>query len=281
MESSRSQQENDEAAGCLVVENKNANIDLESGGDGASGSNVSIIETSLARKKKKTGQAIAGKSVKSNRGRGKSGSSSCIHENRDDEESDASKRYNKSGNGSGNSNHKHHSNQGNKQSSSSEGHKNLSQLDASLLQEPLIIRTHSSYQVRSEQKATHVLGLVFAVFVICWTPFFILNFLSGIMPHLQVPPMLSITFLWLGYVSSTMNPVIYTIFNRNFRTAFKKILLCQSFSVTAAAAAAAAAKSANKHSLNRRKRNNTNSAPAFRTSPNASRTDFSANFDTA
>ena len=161
-----------------------------------------------------------------------------------------------------------------------EGHKNkkLSQLDAALLQEPLIIRTHSSYQVRSEQKATHVLGLVFAVFVICWTPFFTLNFLSGVMPDLVVPPMLSITFLWLGYVSSTMNPVIYTIFNRNFRTTFKKIILCQSLSVTASAAAVAAQKS-NKQSLNRRRRNNPNTGFGNR-SPNISRTDFS-NYDTA
>src|SRR5687768_15283090 len=40
---------------------------------------------------------------------------------------------------------------------------------------PVTIRAHSSYQVRSEQKATHVLGLVFAAFTLCWTPFFTLN----------------------------------------------------------------------------------------------------------
>jgi hypothetical protein len=29
---------------------------------------------------------------------------------------------------------------------------------------------------------------------------------------------------WLGYVNSCINPVIYTIFNPEFRKAFKKIL---------------------------------------------------------
>ncbi|RWS20086.1 serotonin receptor-like protein [Leptotrombidium deliense] len=34
---------------------------------------------------------------------------------------------------------------------------------------------------------------------------------------------------WLGFISSTVNPIIYTIFNRNFRRAFRRILLCQRF----------------------------------------------------
>ena len=34
-------------------------------------------------------------------------------------------------------------------------------------------------------------------------------------------------FVWLGYVSSTINPIIYTIFNHIFRTTFKKLLCCQ------------------------------------------------------
>lgn len=93
--------------------------------------------------------------------------------------------------------------------------------------EPLMTRTFgSSLQVRTEQKASKVLGLVFFVFAVCWTPFFTLNLIIAIFPKLQVPSYLSTTFLWLGYSSSTMNPIIYTIFNRNFRTAFMKVLRC-------------------------------------------------------
>ena len=31
---------------------------------------------------------------------------------------------------------------------------------------------------------------------------------------------------WLGYVNSALNPIIYTIFNGEFRKAFKKIMVC-------------------------------------------------------
>lgn len=93
--------------------------------------------------------------------------------------------------------------------------------------EPLMTRTFgSSLQVRTEQKASKVLGLVFFVFAVCWTPFFTLNLAQAIIPNLHVPTYLSTTFLWLGYSSSTMNPIIYTVFNRNFRRAFMKVLKC-------------------------------------------------------
>lgn len=38
--------------------------------------------------------------------------------------------------------------------------------------------------------------------------------------HLQI-------CLWLGYVSSTINPIIYTIFNKTFRAAFIRLLKCK------------------------------------------------------
>ncbi|THD28466.1 5-hydroxytryptamine receptor 1 [Fasciola hepatica] len=44
---------------------------------------------------------------------------------------------------------------------------------------------------------------------------------------LPVPPALESLFLWLGYINSTLNPIIYAIFNREFRMPFKEILLCR------------------------------------------------------
>lgn len=34
---------------------------------------------------------------------------------------------------------------------------------------------------------------------------------------------------WLGYVNSALNPIIYTIFNQDFRKSFKRILSCESY----------------------------------------------------
>ncbi|RWS00454.1 5-hydroxytryptamine receptor 2A-like protein, partial [Dinothrombium tinctorium] len=96
--------------------------------------------------------------------------------------------------------------------------------------QPLMLRTlGSSLQVRTEQKATKVLGLVFFVFILCWFPFFTLNVVTGIFPDFQVSESVRSAAQWLGFISSTLNPIIYTIFNRNFRRAFRRILLCQVF----------------------------------------------------
>ncbi|CAB1438263.1 unnamed protein product [Pleuronectes platessa] len=40
----------------------------------------------------------------------------------------------------------------------------------------------------------------------------------------QIPETLFKFFFWFGYVNSSLNPVIYTIFNQDFRRAFQKIL---------------------------------------------------------
>ena len=34
-------------------------------------------------------------------------------------------------------------------------------------------------------------------------------------------------FLWLGYMSSTLNPIVYTVFNREFKNTFLRLLRCR------------------------------------------------------
>uniref|UniRef100_A0A2M3YYT9 Putative muscarinic acetylcholine receptor gar-3 n=1 Tax=Anopheles braziliensis TaxID=58242 RepID=A0A2M3YYT9_9DIPT len=85
----------------------------------------------------------------------------------------------------------------------------------------------SANAVATEQKATKVLGLVFFTFVFCWAPFFILNIIFAAWPEAKVPERIVSICLWLGYVSSTINPIIYTIFNRTFRAAFIRLLRCR------------------------------------------------------
>lgn len=83
--------------------------------------------------------------------------------------------------------------------------------------------------IRLEQKATKVLGVVFFTFVILWAPFFVLNLLPTVCPDCEsnISQGVFDFVTWLGYASSMVNPIFYTIFNKVFRQAFKKVLLCQ------------------------------------------------------
>ncbi|KAM7155664.1 alpha-2C adrenergic receptor [Molossus nigricans] len=76
-----------------------------------------------------------------------------------------------------------------------------------------------------EKRFTFVLAVVMGVFVLCWFPFFFSYSLYGICREAcQVPDPLFKFFFWIGYCNSSLNPVIYTIFNQDFRRSFKHIL---------------------------------------------------------
>ena len=74
-----------------------------------------------------------------------------------------------------------------------------------------------------ERRAILVLGIIMVTFIICWLPFFSL-YLISILTGLDVPRMVFAVIFWAGYCNSALNPIIYTIFNREFRVAFQKIL---------------------------------------------------------
>ncbi|KAM3913346.1 alpha-2A adrenergic receptor [Leptodactylus fuscus] len=76
-----------------------------------------------------------------------------------------------------------------------------------------------------EKRFTFVLAVVIGVFVVCWFPFFFTYSLIAICSKsCNVPETLFKFFFWFGYCNSSLNPVIYTIFNHDFRRSFKKIL---------------------------------------------------------
>ncbi|KAK2819553.1 hypothetical protein Q7C36_021199 [Tachysurus vachellii] len=75
-----------------------------------------------------------------------------------------------------------------------------------------------------EKRFTFVLAVVVGVFVVCWFPFFFTYTLKALCDSCYVPVTLFKFFFWFGYCNSSLNPIIYTIFNRDFRRAFKKIL---------------------------------------------------------
>lgn len=74
-----------------------------------------------------------------------------------------------------------------------------------------------------EKRFTFVLAVVIGVFVVCWFPFFFTYTLTAFCDSC-VPETLFKFFFWFGYCNSSLNPIIYTIFNNDFRRSFKKIL---------------------------------------------------------
>jgi len=82
---------------------------------------------------------------------------------------------------------------------------------------------------RLKRKATRVLGVIFIVFIVLWTPFFVLNVLSAACPRCvqSVDPSVWTALVWLGWISSFANPIIYTCFSPAFRSAFKQLLMCR------------------------------------------------------
>ncbi|XP_065559895.1 alpha-2Da adrenergic receptor-like isoform X2 [Artemia franciscana] len=78
---------------------------------------------------------------------------------------------------------------------------------------------------KREQRATLILGLIMGAFILCWLPFFVLYVITPFCEESLVDPKGFAVAFWLGYCNSALNPVIYTIFNKDFRKALRKILL--------------------------------------------------------
>lgn len=74
-----------------------------------------------------------------------------------------------------------------------------------------------------ERRATIVLGIIMATFILCWLPFFSTYLISSLTGY-NTPDLVFAVFFWAGYCNSALNPVIYTIFNRDFGQAFYRLL---------------------------------------------------------
>lgn len=71
------------------------------------------------------------------------------------------------------------------------------------------------------------LAAVLGAFVICWFPYFTYFTWIGMKEKTNPPNTLHSVVLWLGYFNSTLNPILYPAFNRDFHRAYRELLHCK------------------------------------------------------
>ena len=111
-----------------------------------------------------------------------------------------------------------------------------------------------SRRVVSDTKAVKTLGTLMGLFCVSWLPFFVLYVVKPFCASAcHVPADVEAAVTWLGYCNSFINPCVYAFLNRDFRSAFGRVLCCGG-TVTrrdSAPAAAAMAMTADRRSTSR------------------------------
>lgn len=82
-------------------------------------------------------------------------------------------------------------------------------------------------KMKREHKAAKTLGIIMGTFIVCWLPFFLWYVSTTLCGDpCPCPDIVVALVFWIGYFNSTLNPLIYAYFNRDFREAFKNTLQC-------------------------------------------------------
>ncbi|XP_005527524.1 PREDICTED: 5-hydroxytryptamine receptor 2C isoform X2 [Pseudopodoces humilis] len=109
-------------------------------------------------------------------------------------------------------------------------HEGASHLNSPVNKEAVLFRKGTMQSINNERRASKVLGIVFFLFLIMWCPFFITNVMSVLCKEACDKDLLSElldVFVWVGYVCSGVNPLVYTLFNKTYRRAFSNYIRCQ------------------------------------------------------
>ncbi|XP_066253337.1 octopamine receptor beta-2R [Euwallacea similis] len=87
-------------------------------------------------------------------------------------------------------------------------------------------RERSISKMKREHKAARTLGIIMGIFILCWLPFFLWYDSVTFCTSCTCPHVVVAMLFWIGYFNSTLNPLIYAYFNKDFREAFKNTLQC-------------------------------------------------------
>ncbi|XP_067405789.1 5-hydroxytryptamine receptor 2C [Emydura macquarii macquarii] len=111
-----------------------------------------------------------------------------------------------------------------------QNHEAASHLNSPVNKETVLFRKGTMQSINNERRASKVLGIVFFLFLIMWCPFFITNIMSVLCKEACDESLLGElleVFVWVGYVCSGVNPLVYTLFNKTYRRAFSNYIRCQ------------------------------------------------------
>ncbi|XP_060769188.1 trace amine-associated receptor 13c-like [Neoarius graeffei] len=84
-------------------------------------------------------------------------------------------------------------------------------------------------KVKHEKKAAKTLGIVVGAFNLCWMPYFITSLFDPLYDF-NTPLIIWDLAIWLGYINSTFNPIIYGLFYPWFRKTLYLIVTLKIFS---------------------------------------------------
>ena len=97
----------------------------------------------------------------------------------------------------------------------------------------LMPHNHKESQIsNAEKRITKTLAIIMSCFTCCWLPFFIIYIVRAILTDPDannhfIPEYVMDIFIWLGYLNSSLNPIIYLIVNVNFRNSLADVFRCK------------------------------------------------------
>ncbi|CAH3030596.1 unnamed protein product [Porites evermanni] len=83
---------------------------------------------------------------------------------------------------------------------------------------------------RARKSVIRMLVIVVVLFLVCWLPFHVMTLYQNFKPESARQIVFFQVFmfsLWLMFSNSCCNPIVYAVFNRNYRREFGRLLRCQ------------------------------------------------------